>query len=73
MAFAWEYLGKQELPPGGSRPWTVETWRARVEGGWMIMVIQNWSNGPEPVGLSFMPDPSHSWNPNALADNRLSP
>jgi hypothetical protein len=34
------------------------TWRASVEGGWLVRV----SNGPNFGGLTFVPDSGHRWN-----------
>lgn len=66
MALNWENLGKEALPPGGIMPWTVETWRSRVPGGWLVLTIKDGGNQASTLGVTFMPDPAHAWDGNAL-------
>ncbi len=56
----WEYLGKESLPPGTFMPKTVETWRAQVPGGWIILTVMPTTDGPA-TGTTFYPDPQHEW------------
>jgi hypothetical protein len=37
-----------------------QTLRAKVPGGWLVVVIHNTS------GLTFYPDPEHLWDGNSL-------
>lgn len=51
----WEHL--QSSRAGGGRfklDWEVH--RAKVPGGWLVLVIHNTS------GLTFYPDPEHEWD-----------
>lgn len=41
--------------------------RAKVPGGWLVKTA--W--GGEGVGLTFMPDPEHSWDGKALPTDNL--
>ncbi len=56
----WEYLGKEALPPGTFMPKTVETWRAQVPGGWIILTVMPTTDGTA-NGTTFYPDPQHEW------------
>jgi hypothetical protein len=38
------------------------TWRCRVPGGWMVKTTASHTNGIG-VGLTFVPDPDHTWEP----------
>lgn len=42
-------------------------WRAKVPGGWLVCRSYKYENSilkPKPqAGLTFVPDPNHSWNP----------
>ena len=38
------------------------TWRCRVPGGWMVRTTASHNNGIG-VGLTFVPDPDHTWEP----------
>jgi hypothetical protein len=62
MNIEWEFLGKQHLPPGGVIPWSVQTWRARVPGGWLVLVIKDGSNQANSISTTFYPDPTHGWD-----------
>lgn len=66
MALNWENLGKEALPPGGTFPWMVETWRSRVPGGWLVLTIKDSGNKDISLSTTFMPDPEHKWNGGAL-------
>ena len=58
MGIDWEYLGKESLPPGTVFPKTVETWRAKVPGGWLVLVT--FKNASEStLSTTFYPDPQH--------------
>ena len=61
----WEYLGKDALPPGTVFPMKVETWRAKVPGGWLVLVIQGFAQGVA-QSTTFYPDPAHEWNGQTL-------
>lgn len=56
----WEYPGEKALPPGKFSPLTVETWRAQVPGGWIILTVMPTTDGPA-TGTTFYPDPQHEW------------
>ncbi len=66
----WERLDEDW---GGEEIEICSTWRARVEGGWLVSV---WA-GPSPKtnnhknagGLTFVPDPDDRWKP-ALHPNQ---
>jgi hypothetical protein len=60
----WEYLGEQPLPPGTVAPWRVQTWRARVPGGWLVLVINHTPD--KSTGLTFYPDATHGWDGRSL-------
>jgi hypothetical protein len=66
MGLNWEHLGKEPLPPGGLFPWSVETWRARVPGGWLVLCIKDGGDQTSTGGVTFVPDPGHAWDGNAL-------
>jgi len=38
-----------------------DTYRAKVPGGWLVRVQQ-----VDDDGITFCPDPNHSWNGNSL-------
>ena len=42
--------------------------RARVPGGWLLVVTSNSGSG-----LTFYSDPQHKWDGNSLADNEAKP
>ena len=46
----WEKLGREQ---------SLETFRSKVPGGWLITVRTGAGAG---VGVSFMADPDHSWD-----------
>ena len=60
MNINWEYLGEQPLPPGTVAPWRVQTWRASVPGGWLVLVINHTPD--KSTGLTFYPDATHGWD-----------
>ena len=70
MNIEWEFLGKQHLPPGGVIPWSVQTWRARVPGGWLVLVIKDGSNQANSISTTFYPDPTHSWDGGTLPSSQ---
>lgn len=41
--------------------YTDDSYRAKVPGGWLIMV-----RGSTAPGLTFLPDPNHQWDGNSL-------
>lgn len=51
----WEKLNSGG---GGVLHWDVH--RAKVPGGWMVLVIHN------TTGLTFYPDPEHKWDGGGL-------
>jgi hypothetical protein len=51
----WEKLKSKG---GGVLHWDVH--RAKVPGGWLVVVIKN------TTGLSFYPDPGHKWDGGSL-------
>ncbi len=56
----WEYNGAQSLPNNKgkvSRTIRPETWRARVPGGWLLLM----SNGFDVKSPAFYPDPDYAW------------
>ena len=57
----WEYLGKESLPPGTIFPKTVETWRAKVPGGWLVLTTMPTTNETT-HSMAFYPDPTHEWD-----------
>lgn len=64
MAIEWEYLGNAALPPGTIAATHVETWRAKVPGGWLVMSIPK--NSQLTVSTTFYPDPQHEWDGSSL-------
>ncbi len=60
----WEYLGQQSLPPGTVFPQQVETWRAKVPGGWLVLIIEKQSSNS--LSTTFYPDPQHEWSGSTL-------
>jgi hypothetical protein len=51
----WEALKSSRVGGGMFKlDWNVH--RAKVPGGWLVLVIHNTS------GLTFYPDPEHKWN-----------
>jgi len=65
MGINWEYLGKEALPPGEVFPLKVETWRARVPGGWLVLTVMRTGQAPA-QSTTFYPDPSHEWDGGTL-------
>ena len=65
MGIEWEYLGQQSLPPGEVFPQKVETWRANVPGGWLVLVILK-NNTDNSQSTTFYPDPQHQWEGSTL-------
>jgi hypothetical protein len=61
----WEYLGKYALPPGAVFPKTVETWRAKVPGGWLVLTTLPYNSGIA-QSTTFYPDPAHEWDGQTL-------
>ncbi len=61
----WEYLGKDALPPGAVFPKTVETWRTKVPGGWLVLTTMATTDGVS-QSTTFYPDPAHEWDGQAL-------
>lgn len=68
MSIEWEYLGTQTLPPGSFSPWTVQTWRCKVPGGWLVMVIKE-NHQEHSLSTTFLPDTAHEWNGSSLPQN----
>jgi len=66
MGINWEYLGKQTLPPGQVFPQKVETWRAKVTGGWLVLVIQQNAQANS-LSTTFYPDAQHEWSGDTLS------
>jgi hypothetical protein len=52
QALVWEKLNSK----GGGVLMHWETHRAKVPGGWLVLVVQN------TTGLTFYPDPDHRWD-----------
>lgn len=65
MGIEWEYLGKEALPPGTVFPKTIETWRAKVPDGWLILTTMPTSDGIV-QSTTFYPDPQHEWDGGTL-------
>ncbi len=61
----WEGLGKDALPPGAVFPKTVETWRAKVPGGWLVLTTMATADGVS-QSTTFYPDPAHEWDGQTL-------
>ena len=66
MAIEWEYLGKAALPPGHFAPLQVETWRAKVPGGWPVMSRLYIFGPADTLSTVFYPDPQHEWDGSSL-------
>lgn len=65
MEIDWEHLGKASLPPGTVFPKTVETWRAKVPGGWLVLTAMPTSDGVA-QSTAFYPDTQHEWDGGTL-------
>jgi hypothetical protein len=52
-----------ETKYGGGWLVTMKTLRARVPGGWLVMVMIGTGHG-----LTFMPDPNHDWDGSSVPD-----
>jgi len=65
MTFVWEQIEteKKEISffPMGKVNVTEIVKRAKVPGGWLVLVVTH--NGS---GLTFYPDPSHLWDGSSL-------
>jgi hypothetical protein len=48
----WEKLGSEQ---------NLETYRSKVPGGWLI-TVRTGAGAWAGLGVSFMPDPDHSWD-----------
>lgn len=55
----WEELSSARAG-GGMLKLTWSVHRARVPGGWLVLVLHNTS------GLTFYPDPDHRWDGSSL-------
>ncbi len=53
-------LRKRSSAAGDVYAQTVETWRARVPGGWIILTVMPTNDGTA-NGTTFYPDPQHEW------------
>jgi hypothetical protein len=53
MKMIWEKIESEGWLTGG------ELWRAKVPGGWLIMLFTI-------QGVTFYPDPKHEWDGNSL-------
>ncbi len=51
----WEYL-----------PGTISLHRAKVPGGWLVVLEQPTRSGVVNTGCSFYPDPRHEWDGGSL-------
>jgi len=59
MAFTWERIETElPAPKGDARTYTTAVYRAKVPGGWLVMV-----EGAQPF---FYPDPEHKWDGGTL-------
>jgi len=56
----WEYIVDDILK---SKPHFQGLYRAKVPGGWLIMILSNVQMDP---ALTFYPDPKHEWNGSSL-------
>jgi hypothetical protein len=56
----WEKISSTGLFPSNGDV-VIEVLRAKVSEGWLVMVVDRSAN-PRPVGVTFVPDPSHSWD-----------
>jgi len=65
MGIDREYPGKESLPPGTVFPKTVETYRAEVPGGWLVLTTMPTSDGTV-QSTTFYPDPQHEWDGGTL-------
>jgi hypothetical protein len=56
MTLDWEEISNSDTIHAG-----LETFRAKVPGGWLII-----ASNKQGVGVTFMPDPGHEWDDNSL-------
>ena len=61
MGIRWEHLEKEALPTGAVFPKTIETWRAQVPGGWLVLTVIGMGQGLS-QSTTFYPDPAHEWD-----------
>ncbi len=63
-ALGWEVVEGvvAEAADGAVMVKASRTWRCRVPGGWMVKTTASHNNGIG-VGLTFVPDPDHTWEP----------
>ena len=57
MSIEW-----QELSNSGNVHAGVETFRAKVPGGWLVI-----ASNKQGVGVTFLPDPDHTWDGNSVS------
>lgn len=61
----WEPISNELHGNGEILRHNMSTRRAKVPGGWLVSV--QWASGDGGgAGLTFYPDPAHSWNPERL-------
>jgi hypothetical protein len=57
----WEFVPCDGLVANQSPyPYTINLCRAKVPGGWLVMIFT------APGGLTFYPDPQHTWDGSSL-------
>jgi hypothetical protein len=56
MIIEWEELSNSDTVHPG-----LETYRAKVPGGWLVM-----ASVKEGIGITFYPDPEHVWDGGSL-------
>lgn len=59
----------EELPvagPPGVYGWSVTVYRCKAPGGWLVMSTTRSLGTPEPRALTFVPDPTHRWDVDAV-------
>jgi large subunit ribosomal protein L7/L12 len=59
----------EEMPvagPAGVYGWSVAVYRCKAPGGWLVMTTTKSIGTPEPRALTFVPDPTHRWDGDAV-------
>jgi hypothetical protein len=56
MTIEWQELSNSDTMHAG-----METFRAKVPGGWLVIATNK-----QGAGVTFYPDPDHTWDGNSL-------